>query len=123
MIRYFVDFWTLIASPNYPTPPAEILGKVTSWVRRDSDPKANVRQFAAMAADGDRTEMLGNIGCPTLVIHGAHDPLIRLECGQHTADCIQNAALHVVDGMGHEIPEQLVPPIAERIAQHCGAVR
>jgi pimeloyl-ACP methyl ester carboxylesterase len=123
MIRYLVDFWTLIASPKYPTPAAEILGKVTSWVRRDSDPNANIRQFAAMAADGDRTELLGTIECPALVIHGAHDPLIRVEGGQHTADCIRNAELHVVDGMGHEIPEQLVPLIAERIAQHCGAMR
>ena len=123
MIRYLVDFWTLIASPKYPTPAADILGKVTSWVRCDSDPNANIRQFAAMAANGDRTELLGTIGCPALVIHGAHDPLIRVEGGHHTADCIQNAELHVVDGMGHEIPEQLVPPIAERIAQHCGAVR
>ena len=123
MIQYLVEFWKLISSPAYPTPHDEISRKVTSWVRRDSDPVANIRQFAAMAESGDRTELLGTIGRPALVVHGSEDPLIRVECGRHTAECIPNAELHVVDGMGHDLPEQLVPRIAERIALHCAAAQ
>ncbi len=123
MIRYFVDFWELIRSPGYPTPREEMLARVTSWVRRNSDPDGNVRQFAAMAADGDRSALLGHIACPTLVVHGAQDPLIRVECGRHTAECVPDAELYEVDGMGHDLPEQLIPRLAERIANHCASAR
>jgi len=121
MIDYIVSFWKLIGSPGYPTPPETMLQKVTSWVHRDCDPKANIRQFAAMAENGDRTQLLAEIRCPSLVIHGADDPLIPVQGGQHTAECIENAELYVIDGMGHDIPEQLVPSLAARIARHCGA--
>ncbi len=92
-------------------------------MRRDSDPAANIRQFAAMAANGDRTDLLGRITCPALVIHGEEDPLIPVEGGRHTASCIANAELHVVDGMGHDFPEALMTQLAGRIADHCASVR
>lgn len=123
MIRYLVRFWELIASPGFPTPIEEITRRITSWVRRDSDPAANIRQFAAMAASGDRTELLGRVACPALVVHGADDPLIPVQGGRHTAECIANAGLCVIDGMAHDLPEQLVPQLAERIALHCTAAQ
>jgi len=123
MIRYVVEFWELITSPGYPTPREEIVQKVTSWVHRDCDPIANIRQFAAMTENGNRTKLLGNIKCPTLVIHGTDDPLIPVQGGRHTAECVSNAELHEVKGMAHDLPEQLVPSLAERIALHCGATR
>lgn len=123
MIRYLTDFWELIASPAYPTPHEEIARKVTMWVYRNSDPAANIRQFAAMAENGDRTELLRTVRRPALIIHGTEDPLIPVECGRHTAECIRDAELHTVDGMGHDLPEQVIPQLAERIALHCAAAR
>jgi len=121
MIRYLVDFHKLIASPVYKTPPEEVRERVTSWVDRDNDTAANVRQFAAMSADGDRTELLRTIERPTLVIHGSHDPLISVDGGVDTAECIPNARLLVIDGMAHDLPEQLIPRLADEIAAHCAA--
>ncbi len=121
MIRYLVDFHKLIASPVYKTHPDEVRERITSWVERDNDPAANVRQFAAMTAGGDRTEILRTIEHPTLVIHGSHDPLISLDGGKHTAECIPNARLHVIAGMAHDLPEQLIPELANVIATHCAA--
>jgi pimeloyl-ACP methyl ester carboxylesterase len=119
MIEYLVGLWQLIGSPEYPTALEETRHRVTSWVDRNHDPAGSVRQFAAMAADGDRTPLLGTIQCSTLVIHGEEDPLIRADGGRHTAECIRNAKLHVISGMGHHLPEVLIPSIAELIARHC----
>ena len=120
-IDYLIDFHGLIASPVYKTPPEEVRRRITSWVDRSNDHAAIIRQFAAMTADGDRTDLLRTIGRPTLVIHGSADPLISVAGGQHTAECIPNARLHVIDGMAHDLPEQLVPELAGVIAAHCAA--
>ena len=77
--------------------------------------------FAAMAFDGDRTELLGSIEHPTLVIHGSEDPLISVDGGRHTAAYIPHSRLHVIDGMAHDLPEQLIPELAGLIASHCRA--
>jgi len=41
--------------------------------------------------------------------------------GEHTAECIPNARLLVIDGMAHDLPEQLIPRLADEIAAHCAA--
>jgi pimeloyl-ACP methyl ester carboxylesterase len=119
MINYLVALWKLTASPAYPTPTDEKERRVRSWIERDCDPAANIRQFAAMAENGDRTELLRTIERPALVIHGEDDPLIPEEGGRDTAHCIRDAQLHVIPGMGHDLPEELVPAIADMIAAHC----
>jgi pimeloyl-ACP methyl ester carboxylesterase len=43
------------------------------------------------------------------VIHGAADPLVPVACGIDTAKRIAGAVLHVIDGMGHDLPPQLIP--------------
>jgi proline iminopeptidase len=123
MIEYLMGLWKLTASPAYPTPVDEKRRRVTMWVDRALDPSGNIRQFAAMAASGGRTKLLGTIKCPTLVIHGEDDPLIPVAGGRHTAECIAGSQLRVIAGMGHDLPEQLVPEIAKLIASHCAAAQ
>ena len=55
---------------------------------------------------------------PTLVIHGADDPLIQVSGGHATAAAIPDAELLVIDGMGHDLPRQLWPQVIERISTH-----
>ena len=43
------------------------------------------RQFAAIVANGSRIKMLKKLSVPTLVLHGADDPLVPVEAGRHTA--------------------------------------
>jgi pimeloyl-ACP methyl ester carboxylesterase len=49
----------------------------------------------------DVTARLGDIHTPTLVIHGALDPLIRVENGRYLADHISGARLIVYPDVGH----------------------
>lgn len=121
MIQYLVEFWQLNASPAYPITVEERRERVAGWVDRNFDPAANIRQFAAMATSGDRTGLLAGIDRPTLVIHGEADPLIPAAAGRHTAQCIPGAKLHTIPGMGHDLPEPLIPELAGLIASHCAA--
>jgi pimeloyl-ACP methyl ester carboxylesterase len=83
--------------------------------RRAYDPGGSARQIAAMAVTGDRRSRLTTITAPTLVIHGADDPLILPACGRDTAASIPNADLMLIDGMGHDLPPALYRTVVEAI--------
>jgi pimeloyl-ACP methyl ester carboxylesterase len=83
--------------------------------RRAYDPAGAARQIAAIAAGGDRRARLANIGVPTLVIHGAEDPLFPPACGKDTADSIPGADLLVIEGMGHDLPPELYGTLIKAI--------
>ena len=52
---------------------------------------------------------------PTLVIHGTEDPLIPVDHGIYLFDNIPNSKKLILDGVGHEIPNQLLPEIIPAI--------
>ena len=63
--------------------------------------------------------MLKKLSVPTLVLHGADDPLVPVEAGRHTAALIPGSNLTVIPGMGHDIAPGLIPILVEAIAAHC----
>lgn len=77
------------------------------------------RQLLAILATGDRRPLLRAIAVPTLVLHGADDPLVPLAAGIDTAANIPGSRLEVVPGMGHDFPPGLMAQLAGRIAEHC----
>ncbi len=85
-------------------------------------PAGFVRQLAAILASGDRTESLASVTAPTLVIHGANDPLVPLAHGRATARAIPGAKLLVIEGLGHGIAyPTLWDEIVDAITQHTSA--
>jgi pimeloyl-ACP methyl ester carboxylesterase len=78
-------------------------------------PPGVVRQAAASVASGDRTERLRWLDLPTLVIHGADDPMCDVSGGRATAAAVPGAELVVFDGMGHDLPRDLWAGIATLI--------
>jgi pimeloyl-ACP methyl ester carboxylesterase len=84
-------------------------------------PKGMARQLVAIMASPDRTEALGNVTAPTLVIHGAPDPLVTVSGGRATADAVPGAELLVIPGMGHDLPVELWPRIVDAIAANATA--
>lgn len=109
----------IIGSPRYPAPEAELRERIKRSVLRAWRPSGVTRQLAAVMASGDRTALLARIGQPTLVVHGRSDPLVPPECGVELARRIAGARLELVDGMGHDLPAELMPWLAARIATHC----
>ena len=96
-----------IGSPAYPTPEKQLRRRAARSLRRCYCPAGVTRQMLAVAAAGDRSELLASITAPTLVIHGACDPLVPLACGEDTAAQVPGARLEVIQGMGHDLPAQL----------------
>jgi pimeloyl-ACP methyl ester carboxylesterase len=80
-------------------------------------PAGTQRQLAAIYASPDRTEALRKITVPTVVIHGALDPLIDISGGRATADAIPGAELVVLPGMGHGIPPDAIPVMVQAITR------
>ena len=119
VIDYLVDVFTVIGSPGFPTERRQLQERITGWVRRAYDPAGTTRQLLAVVASGDRRRLLRRIVAPTLVLHGADDPLVPLEAGRDTARNVPGARLVIIDGMGHDLPDALLPRLAKEIAGHC----
>jgi pimeloyl-ACP methyl ester carboxylesterase len=92
-----------------------------SW-ERGLHPRGVLQQFMAIMATGPLTPWLKQIQCPTTVIHGAEDPLIRPAGGRASARHIANARLEIIPGMGHDLPESLLPTLGELIRETADGV-
>jgi pimeloyl-ACP methyl ester carboxylesterase len=120
-IRRSMEALRSIGSPGYPVSDAELRAKVERAHARSHHPAGFVHHVLAIAASGSRVEMLRHISAPTLVIHGADDPLIPVAAGRHTAENIPGARLRIIPGMGHDLPPALIPVLVEAIVAHCQA--
>ena len=94
-----------IQSPAWPVDPETERPLLRAAIKRAYRPAGVLRQMIAVLASGDRREALKAITAPTVVLHGADDPLVRVEGGKDTAATISGAELRIVDGMGHDLPE------------------
>ena len=120
-VQHGMRIYRAIGSPGFPTPDDELRMKVGAAFDRSYYPAGVGRQFAAIMANGSRVDMLKKLSVPTLVLHGADDPLVPVEAGTHTAAQIPGSTLTVIPGMGHDIAPGLIPILVEAIANHCGA--
>jgi pimeloyl-ACP methyl ester carboxylesterase len=107
----------VIGSPGFELDEADVRWRTGLAFDRAHDPVGVSRQFAAIAASGDRTAALGSVSVPTLVLHGAGDPLVNVSGGRATARAIPGAELAVLDGMGHHLSRELWAEIARQIGE------
>lgn len=112
----------VIESPGYPWTDQELRERCTTEVNRAYNPVGVARQRAAIAADGDRTARLAQIRVPTVVLHGAEDPLLRPIGGEATAKAIKGAELRIIPGMGHNMPPALFPVFLDAITSAASRV-
>ncbi|MBV9061994.1 MAG: alpha/beta hydrolase [Alphaproteobacteria bacterium] len=102
--------WTAIGSPGYPPTEEEMTALLEREVdRAPYDPVAPARQLVAILVAEPRNEMLKAVRAPSLVIHGADDPLVPAEGGKDTAASIPGCELVIVPGMAHDFTDALVP--------------
>jgi len=74
-------------------------------------PESMPRQLTAIFHAGDRSEQIKNINVKTLVQHGANDPLLPPDHGRHTAELIEGSKLVIYEGMGHNLPPEVLPTV------------
>lgn len=117
-LAHSLAFSRVIAGPGYPFDETAQRAQVLAEVKRAYNPAGFGRQIAAIAAAGDRRLRLNAITVPTLVLHGSDDPLISVAGGEDTAANISGATLHIVEGMGHDIPPALYEVIVRAIVSN-----
>jgi pimeloyl-ACP methyl ester carboxylesterase len=119
-----VKLFRVVGSPAYERDEDDLRRLVAqSYERGDGDVAGTGRQLAAIIASGDRTQALGSITAPTLVIHGTKDKMVRPSGGYATAKAITGARLELIDGMGHDLPRAFWPRIVDAIADHARSSR
>ena len=120
-IEAAVEANKVIGSPGFPFEEDEARERAAEAFDRCFYPEGFARQLVAIIASGDRTEALGSVTVPTLVIHGTKDPLVTPSGGEATARAIPGATLLEIDGMGHDLPvgawPQIIPAIAANAAK------
>jgi pimeloyl-ACP methyl ester carboxylesterase len=117
-IRYSIQMWRVLHGPKFPFNEEYIRKRSERVYDRSYYPEGTGRQLAAILASGSRKEALKKIKIPTLVIHGDTDPLVPVEGGLDTVEAIPGAKLLLIEGMGHTLPQEVVPQVIEAIAQH-----
>ncbi|MFI6298940.1 alpha/beta fold hydrolase [Nonomuraea sp. NPDC050790] len=110
--------WAIIGSPGYELDTERVARLAGLAYDRANDPAGTARQLAAILVSGDRTERLGRLAVPTLVLHGEDDVLIPVAAGRATASAIPAARLVTFPGMGHDLPKPLWSRIVEEITKH-----
>ncbi|PZT52836.1 alpha/beta fold hydrolase [Paenibacillus silvae] len=106
-----------IAGTGYPFNENEYHSMIREELHRAYDPGSIGRQIAAIAVSGDRRPQLAKVVAPTLVIHGAEDPMFVPACGEDTAKAISGAEFMLLEGMGHDLPEQLFEKVIDGIVR------
>jgi pimeloyl-ACP methyl ester carboxylesterase len=120
VIEHYVKLYRLIGSPDYPAPEAYLQERLGESVRRSYRPAGTARQMVAIAADGNRSPLLGQIRQPTQIIHGKADPLVPVEAGIDLGAKIAGAEIDLIPGMGHDLPTPLWPRFVAGIAGAAG---
>ncbi len=118
--------WRLIGSPNYPTDEAVRRARAEETYDRGISPSGVLRQMLAILNQPDRSRQLAGLQLPAAVLHGNADKMVHVSGGRATARAIPGAELMVVEGMGHDLPEQLygtVVDLVRRTADRAGEAR
>lgn len=126
--RSLVSIMSSTGAPHLPPPSDEALARLEGLATNGEDPIALVerglypesmpRQMMAIIKTGDRSTEVATITAPTLVVHGADDPLIPPPHGEHTAELIEGSEIVIYQEMGHYIPDPVLPQLLSRMIQH-----
>lgn len=115
--------WKAIGSPAFPQNDELLRAQCETVLRRGHHSPGIGRHLLACLCAPDRRAQLQQLTLPTLVIHGSADPLIPLACGEDTATNIPHSELYIIDGMGHDLPEAVLPQLIEKITSLTQASR
>jgi pimeloyl-ACP methyl ester carboxylesterase len=117
VVAHLLKVYSAIGSPGYPQDPQVLKERIIASVRRAWHPAGTGRQLLAIAADGDRREMLSRLQVRrTLVLHGQADPLVPVAAGHDLVRSIPAARGEFVPGWGHDLPPGIWPLLVDRLA-------
>jgi pimeloyl-ACP methyl ester carboxylesterase len=115
-IEHALKIFRTIGSPAYPMDEERLRALAGASYDRSHDHAGVARQLHAITASGDRTNALRKLRLPATVIHGGSDPLVRPVAGRATSNAIPGSHLLLINGMGHDLPQELWPTFVEEFA-------
>ena len=118
IMKHYVELLRVIGSPAYPMEESQVRERIMAGLTRSYAPMGTLRQMVSIAADTGRAKELSGVSTPTLVIHGRADPLVPFACGQDTAKRIPGARLFAIDGMGHDLPPEVIDLMLPSMLEH-----
>lgn len=119
VVEYLKKLTKVISAGQFSHSEAHLRTVARSMIENHYDSKATSRQLLAILSSGDRSKSLGRIMMPTLVIHGSLDPLLPLQAGEEVAEGIPNARMIKIDGMGHDLSDEVLPVVLSAVVKHC----
>jgi pimeloyl-ACP methyl ester carboxylesterase len=114
-IERAVDTFRIIGSPGFAFDEGWQRERAALSYDRDPDTAGRLRQLCAALFSPDRAPGLTGVRLPTLVIHGAADPLITPSGGRATAAAVPGAEYLEIAGMGHDLPVEVWDTVIERV--------
>jgi len=115
-----VEVFRLISGPHFDE--IRMREMAEAAFKRNFMPMGVARQTAAIGGSRDRTELLGSVTAPTLVVHGLIDPLVLPSGGVATAKAIPGSRLLAFADMAHDLPRARWSEIADAITANCQRV-
>ena len=111
-----VEIYKQLTGSRFPFNEEEFRTRLKQIIEHGNNPYA--LHGAAIGASPDRSSRLDEINIPTLVIHGTEDAILPLDHGVALADGIKDSKRMIMEGVGHEIPEELLPEIIKAIIEN-----
>jgi pimeloyl-ACP methyl ester carboxylesterase len=90
---------------------------------RGFDPEGVVRQGQALFADHTDLDSLARVDVPVLIVHGTADQVIDHEASRRLHEAMPGSDLWLVEGMGHDLPRELLPALTARILENASTAR
>ena len=133
--RSLISIMSTTNAPHLPPPTDEAENRLRNLATGEAEadreqsirdrgfyPESMQRHLMAIFKTGDRTDEVATIEAPTLVLHGADDGLVPPEHGRHTASLIPDSRFLLIEGMEHNMPEDIIPLLVDEMTGHMDAV-
>ncbi|MET0339738.1 MAG: alpha/beta hydrolase [Polyangiales bacterium] len=117
-IAHAIQMGRLIGSPAFPKSEATLRAEAERAFDRAFRPEGGRRQSHGIIATGSIEDFVKTIRAPTQVIHGSADRLVRPQGGERTAKLVRDSRLTMIEGMGHDLPEGVLPRLVALIADN-----
>ena len=124
-VAQYQQAWQAAAGPHFDSMQVGLARISAQAIERGFPRDGFVRQLLAILHQEDRRSALAKLEVPGLVIHGNADPLVPLvplAAGEDTSKALANGRIAVLDKLGHDLLDPMLPEITGHIIEHVRTV-